>query len=115
MSGKYNTNYDGEVVIANDFFLNNVIDQQEELEVHGGGGGGDINPPVAETEMVNETKGLKILWANFRGGKMLLTQRYFLIPYMKFTNMLAMWFCGDISKNIRPYRMIKHVNGGKQK
>ena len=46
--GKYNSNYDGEVVIANDFFLvNNVIDQQEELEVHDGSGGGGITPPVA--------------------------------------------------------------------
>ena len=59
--GKYNSNYDGEVVIANnDFALNNVIDQQEELEVDGGGGGGGITPPIAETSMVNETKGLEI-------------------------------------------------------
>ena len=39
---------------------------------------------------------------------------------MTFTNMLAMWFCGDVSKNIPPYRMLRakkfmHVKGGKQK
>ena len=39
---------------------------------------------------------------------------------MTLTNMLSMWFCGDISKNIPPYRMLrckdmKQLNGGKQK
>ena len=51
------------MVIANDYFvLNDVIDQQEELRIDGGGGGGVIIPTVSETSMVNETKGLKILW-----------------------------------------------------
>ena len=46
-SGKSNINYDGEVVIANDYFVfNNFIYQQEELEVDGGGGGGGIIPPL---------------------------------------------------------------------
>ena len=46
--------------IADDYFvLNEDIYQQEELEVDDGGGG--ITPPVSEMEMVNETKGLKIL------------------------------------------------------
>ena len=84
------------------FFLNDFIDQQEELEVDGGGGGGDITPPVAETETVNETKGLKIPWGNCCGGRIILTQPSFSIPSMTFTNMLAMWFCRDISKNIPP-------------
>ena len=49
------------MVIAKDYFvLNNGINQQEELDIDGGGGGGGINPPVSETETVNETKGLKI-------------------------------------------------------
>ena len=44
--GKSNNDYDGEVVIANDYFVfNNVIDQHEELEVYGCGGGGGIIPP----------------------------------------------------------------------
>ena len=44
--GKSNSNYDGKVVIANDYFVfNNVIDQKEELEIDGGGGGGCITPP----------------------------------------------------------------------
>ena len=120
--GKSNSNYCGEMVIANYYFVfNNYIDQQEELEVDGGGGGGGIYPPpVAEAEMVNETKGLKILWGNCRGGSIILTQPSFSILSMTFTNMLAMWFCGDISKIIPPYRMmreeyVRHVNRGNQK
>ena len=51
-----NSNNDEEVVISNDsFVLNDDIDQQEELEVDDGGGGGGINPPVAQTAMVNDT------------------------------------------------------------
>ena len=38
------------------------MEHQEELEVYGGDSGGVITPPVAETEMENETKGLKISW-----------------------------------------------------
>ena len=46
LSGKSNSNYEGEVVIANDYFvLNNGIEHHEELEIDGGGSGGGINPP----------------------------------------------------------------------
>ena len=70
--------------------------------------------------MVNETKGLKISLGHFCGGSTLLTQPSFSIMSMAFTNMLAMWLCSDISKNIPPYKMmrakdVKHVLGGKQK
>ena len=39
---------------------------------------------------------------------------------MSFANMLGMWYCGDISKNVPPYRLlkacdVKGVKGGKQK
>ena len=79
-----------------------------------------LSPPISETAMVNETKGLKILWRNCCGGSILLTQTSFSIPSMKFTNILEMWFCGDISKNVPSCRMmrekdVKHVKGGKQK
>ena len=90
-SEKSNSNYDGEVVIANDYFVfNNVIDQKKELEVDCDGGGGGITPSVSETGMVNETKGLNILWVNCREGSILLTQPSFSTPSMTFTNMLAM-------------------------
>ena len=68
--------------------LNDNIDQQEELEVDGGGGG--ITPLVTQSAMVNDTKGLKILWGNRSGGSILLTQHFFSFPSMTFPNMLAM-------------------------
>ena len=69
--------------------------------------------------MVTEAKGLKISWGNCRRGSILLTQTSSSIPYMTFTIMLAMWFCGDISKYIPPYRMIRekdvmHIKGGER-
>ena len=78
LSGTSNNSNDEEVEITNDYFvLNGDIDQQEELEVYGGGGSGVISPPVAQTEMVNDTKGLNISWGNYRGGIILMTQTYF--------------------------------------
>ena len=79
-----------------------------------------LPPPVSETAKVNGNKGLKISWGNYCGGSIILTQHSFSFPSMTFINMLAMWFCGDISKNILPYRMLRtkyfiHVKGGKQK
>ena len=70
--------------------------------------------------MVIDTKELKILCGNCCGGSILLTQPSFSFPSMTFPNMLEMWFCGDISKNSPPYRMlmskdVKHLKGEKQK
>ena len=119
MSGTCNSSNDEEVVIADNYFVFiDNIDQQEELEVVGGGGGFGITPPVSQTPMVNDTKGRKIPWVNCRGGSILLTQPSFSFPSITFPNMLAMWFCGNISKNIHPYSMlrlkdIKHLKGGK--
>ena len=69
------------------------------------------SPPVDNTA-VNHIKGLNISWVNCHGGKILLAASKFSFPSMVFPNMLSMWFCGDISKNIRPYRMLlcKDVN-----
>ena len=71
-------------------------------------------------EIVNDTKGLKISWVNCCGGIILLTQPTFSFPSITFPNMLVMWFCGDISKKIPPYmilrsKYVKHIKGGKQK
>ena len=77
------------------------------------------SPPVAHTA-VNHIKGLNISWGNCRGGENILTSSKNSFPSMKFPNMLSMWFCGDISKYIHPYRMLwckdaKQVKGEKQK
>ena len=48
LSGKSNSNYDEEVVIANDYFVfNYFIDQQEGLAIDGGDSDGGITPPVS--------------------------------------------------------------------
>ena len=49
-----------------------------------------------------------------------MTRTSFSFLSITFTNMLAMWFFGGVSKNIPIYRMLRakyfiHVNGGKQK
>ena len=94
--------------IANYYFvLNDDIEQQEELEVGGSDSGGGINPPVAQMEMVNYIKGLKISWGNCRGGSILLIQPSFSLPSITFPKMLAMWFCRGISKNIPLYRILR--------
>ena len=119
--GTSNSNNDEEVKIARYFFvLNDVIDQQEELEVDGGGGGDIITSPVAQAEILNDIKGLKISWRYCRGGSIILTQPSVSFLFMTFTNMFVMCFCGDISKNIPPYRIlrskdVKHLKVGKQK
>ena len=78
-----------------------------------------LPPPVSETSMVDKTKGLKILWRNCRGGNIILTEPYFSFPSLSFTNMSAMYFFGDVSKNIPPYRVLRakdvmHIKGGNQ-
>ena len=87
------------------------------------GRGGEVEqlnisvPPVATVE---RTKGLMISWENCREGSILLTTSSFSFPSMTFPIMLTMWFCGDVSKNIPPYRILKakdvmRLKGGKQK
>ena len=48
-----------------------------------------LPPPVSETAMVNETKGLKISWGNCHGGIILLTQPSFSSPQNYIANMFV--------------------------
>ena len=87
----------------------------KDLEGHTSGS----SPPIAHAA-VNHIKGLTISWGNCRGGNILLTPSKFSFPSMTLPNMLSMWFCGDISETVPPYRILwsKYVNqvkGGKQK
>ena len=66
-----------------------------------------LPPPVSETAMMNGNKGLKISWGNYRGGSIILNQHSFSFPSMTFTNILAMWYCGDVYINIPPYSMLR--------
>ena len=75
------------------------------------------SPPVADTA-VNHIKCLNLLLGNCRGGNILLTPSNFSFPSTTLPNMLPMWFCGDFSKNLPPYKMlwskgVKQVKGGK--
>ena len=84
------------------------------MEIHTSGSG----PPVAHTS-VNHVKGLKTSWGKCCEENILLTLSKFSFPSMTFPNMPPIWFCGYISKNIPPYRMlqckdVKQVKGGKQ-
>ena len=77
------------------------------------------SPPVAHTP-VNNIKGLNNLWGNYCEGNNLLTSSEFSFSSMTLPNMLSIWFCGDISKNISPYRMLrckdlKQVKDGEKK
>ena len=95
-----NTGEDGqdEEKIENYFALNDQYVEEEdvkEMEDHTSGS----TPPVAHIA-VNNIKGLKIPWGNCRGGNILLTSFKFSFPLMTLTNMLSMWFFGDIKKII---------------
>ena len=80
------------------------------------GGIGDINDGSGAETM---TRRGMISWTNIRDGSILLTPRRFSFLSMTFRIMLTMWFCGDISNNMPPYRVlrakdVKDVKGGKQ-
>ena len=64
--------------------------------------------------------GIVISWQNVSNGNLCLLPKDYTIPKMSFPNMLTMWYCGDISKNVPPYRLlkavdVKEVKFGKQK
>ena len=48
-----------------------------------------------------------ISWNNCRDGRIFLLPQNYAFPSMTLTNLLMMWYCGDRSKNIPPYRMIR--------
>ena len=92
------------------------VEEEEvgELEGHTSGS----IPPVAHTA-VNHIKGMNILWGKCCGVTIILNSSNFSFPSTTLPNMLPMWFCGDISKKLPPYRMlrrkdVKQVKGGNQ-
>ena len=85
----------------------------------GGADEGEIDDINDGSEAETMTRRGMISWTNIRDGSILLTPRRFSFPSMTFRTMLTMWFCGDISNNIPPYRVlrakdVKEVKGGKQ-
>ena len=65
-------------------------------------------------------KGIVLKWANCKGGQLRYVSKDFVFPKsMSFPNMLTMWYCGDKSHNIPPYKVLrgsvdlKHLKSGK--
>ena len=54
-----------------------------------------------------QPRGLVISWNNCRDGRIFLLPRNYMFQSMALTNFLAMWYCGNRSKNIQPYWMIR--------
>ena len=76
------------------------------------------DPPP--TRKRTRQKGIVISWQNVSNGNLCLVPNDFTFPKMSFVNMLSMWYCGDILKNIPTYRLlkaddVKGMKGGKQK
>ena len=64
--------------------------------------------------------GIMISWGNMRHGKISLLPSDYKFPCLTFSNFLTMWYCGDCSKNIAPYRIlraadVRHLKSGKCK
>ena len=75
---------------------------------------------IKEDNRESQPRGLVISWNNCRDGRILLLPRNYVFPSMTLPNLLTMWYCGDRSKNIPPYWMIRgsdmrEMKGGIQK
>ena len=75
---------------------------------------------IQEDNGESQPRGLVISWNNCRDGRILLLPRNYVFPSMTLPNLLTMWYCGDRSKNIPPYWMIRgsdmrEMKGGIQK
>jgi hypothetical protein len=70
-----------------------------------------------QTATVNQPRGVVLSWNNCVNGNLRLVPNTFVLPSMPFPNLIRMWYCGDLPKNIPPYRMlhpgdVKHLNYG---
>ena len=92
------------------------IDNEEEDNDIRGSGSED------EEEVCDNTPkrrgGVILSWKNISSGKLRLLPKNYVIPSLSLSNMLTMWFCGDTTKNIPPYKMLKacdveHIKGEK--
>ena len=67
-----------------------------------------------------QPRGLVISWNNCRDGMILLLQQNYVFLSITLPNLLKMWYCGDRSKNVPPYWVIRgsdmiDMKGGIQK
>ena len=62
---------------------------------------------IQEDNGESQPRGLAISWNNCRDRRISLLPQNYLFPSMTLPNLLMMWYCGDRSKNIPPYCMIR--------
>ena len=55
-------------------------------------------------------KGLIISWANCCDGNIRLLPTDFTFPSMPLPGLIRMWYCGDIPKNVPPYKMLRPID-----
>ena len=60
---------------------------------------------TSSNKQTQKSKGFFISWKNMGKNMSKLPKTYY-FPSMSFPNMLTMWYCGDITNNIPPYRML---------
>ena len=75
---------------------------------------------ILEDNGESHLRGLVISWNNCRDRRILLLPRNYVFPSMTLLRLLKMWYCGNRSKNIPPYQMIRgsdmrDMKGGIQK
>ena len=97
----------------NENYLRIIDDEDEAL-------GGDNNDGTHNDTGRRKQGGLIISWDNCRNGKMKLLPRSYIFPKLSLPNLVTMWYCGDKSKNIPPYKVLRSVDvseikGGRQK
>ena len=70
-----------------------------------------------ERDTVRQKGGIIISWNNCKDGKMKLLTSGYRFPKLSFQNFVTMWYCGDKSNNIPPFRVlrscdVKSMKGG---
>jgi len=78
---------------------------------------------IHATENEDDTVGLKggiiLSWDNCKDGKLKVLTSTFKFPKLTFQNFVTMWYCGDKSNNIPPFKVlrscdVKSMKGGSQ-
>ena len=75
-----------------------------------------IREPIQET--LGGNRRVVLSWNNCSNGQMKLLPTSFKFPSMPLPNLVRMWYCGDMTKNIPPYQAlrsfdVKHLKIGK--
>jgi hypothetical protein len=86
----------------------------------------DLEEPSTRDESITDIAGavvptrFQLNWSNLRNGQIQLLPKDYKFPVMPLSNFIGMWYCGDKTNRIPPYRMLgyqemKSIKGGKQK